>query len=235
VINIIRKGLSEYLAYIQQGVRFSLTRYWDGEMHAIVGRGGKNVDSCAYSPELGEALRQTLQKPKDYYHCLYYPMDHRSTKDLRRQFLEYLIGINSRVPWYDAMVFQSSFCQGSFYPVVQALKNRSSVLVAGEHLRPLADKYKIFTRFIEAPRVDAFAKREEVKAAVRSAVADIKDPVVVFCLGMASNVIIDDLHGEVEATIIDMGSVLDALLKLSTRQWMRSLPDIIVRRNLYGA
>ena len=233
MINVARKSISEYISFLKRGVAFSLTRYWDGEMHAIVGRTGKNVDSCEYTSELGDALRKTITNNKDYYHCLYYPMDHRCTRMLRRSFLEYLIEAHSKVLWYDAMVFQNSFTQGNFYLMVQALKDRNTIMVGGEHLRPLVDKFNVMKYFIDIPARNAFEQRNGIEERVKTIAGQYHDPVFVFCAGMASNVFIDDLFG-IEATMIDMGSVWDACLQLSTRQWMRKVPEHVVRRNLYG-
>jgi hypothetical protein len=233
MIDIVPKPLSDYLKMLSTGQHFSFTRYWDGEMASIVGRTGKNIDSCDYSRELCVALRATIALNKKYYHGLFNPSWSNNTKNLRRQFEEYLLAVNSRVMWYDAMVFQRAFERGGFFPVIKALRARECVLVGGVHLRPVIDILNL-KLFIEAPKTDAFIEIKRIEDDVRDAALNITHPVVIFSAGMASNCIIDDLHGEINATMVDMGSVWDATLSLRTRKWMRSIPEEVVRRNVYG-
>ncbi|MDD5348242.1 MAG: hypothetical protein PHT59_06495 [Candidatus Omnitrophica bacterium] len=232
MINIHKKSLYFWTDMLVKKTRFSLSRYWDGELAAIIGRAGKNCDSCTYFPELGEALRKTIEQPKPYFHCLYFPLNHEGTRNLRRQFIDYLFKIKSQVDWYDAMVFQEAFEHGQFHEMIAALDTRNVIFVGGPHLRPVEKLLKV-QKFIEMPARDAFLERTRIFLDIAMAVEEFDDPVVVFCAGMASNVLIDELHG-IAATMIDMGSVWDACLGLNTRIWMRKVSEQIAKRNIYG-
>jgi len=233
MIHIHPLQLNEIVKKLEVKEAFSFTRYWDGEMACIVGRSGKNVDSCDYTDALREALRKTLKEVKPYYHAVFFPTWHRCTTNLRRQFEEYLAGINSPVKWFDAMVFQRAFESGSFSPIMKALKQRNCVFVGGKHLLLLKNLISI-KEFIEIPQKNAFEDSARIKAVIRSICPGLDSPVVIFSAGMASNCVVDDLYGEVSATMIDMGSVWDAVLRLNTRIWMRKIQEHIIRRNIYG-
>lgn len=233
MIRIQPTQLSELLQKLDRGESFSFSRYWDGEMACIVGRTGKNVDSCDYTPELRTALISTLVNNKPYYHAIFFPTWHRGTVHLRRQFEEGLLVSKCKVIWHDATMFQKAFELGSFYPVIKSLKKRNCVLIGGEHLRPVTDLLGL-KAFVETPRKNAYEKHVEIEQRICELATGLEQPVFIFCTGMASNCMIDDLYGTIDATMIDMGSVWDAALKLRTRIWMRSIPDNVVRRNLYG-
>jgi hypothetical protein len=130
------------------------------------------------------------------------------------------------------MIFQRAFESGCFYSIIRALKARHVVFVGGARLHPVENLLSDLT-FIEIPEVNAFNIIDNIKGQIEVAVEEHPDCVVVFCAGMASNVMIDDLYG-IPATMLDMGSVWDACLNLNTRQWMKKIPDHIVRRNVYG-
>jgi hypothetical protein len=230
MIDIVFKNLSDYLVMLQKHENFSLSRYWDGELASIMGREGKNCDSCAYTPELKAALRETLITNKPYYHCLYFPEWKGGTKNLQRSFAEYLHEIHCKVVWYDAMVFQAAFCQGSFFDVIKTLSKRNIIFVGGEHLLRVSELMRIKS-FLPIPRQNAFEQIDDICEKIADHVKLIEKPVVVLCAGMASNCIIDRLYG-IDATMIDMGSVWDACLKLNSRIWMRKIPEQVIRRNL---
>lgn len=236
MIRVLSTQLSEYLGKLDREEPFSFTRYWDGEMACMVGRTGRNVDSCDYTDALRLALIATIVNNKPYYHAVYFPMWHRGTVNLRRCFAELLIKLGSRVEWHDAMVFQRAFELGAFYAVIKALRKRNCVLVGGSHLRPVTDLLGL-KGFIEAPRQNAFEQAGRIKDEIRDAALNVKNPVFLFSAGMATNCVVDDLYGEAgmaKATMVDMGSVWDATLSLRTRIWMRSIPAPTVRRNIYG-
>ena len=234
MIAIEYKPLSDYVDMLNNGTPFSFSRYWDGEIECMVGRKGLgyNCDKCHYTDALQAALLKTIENNYDYYHAINQPKSNENTKGLQAQFEHLLETMNSKIKWYDFMVFQYAVETGKFYPMLEALRKKPVLFLGGGHLAKVRELLPR-AEFIETPATDAFEKLDEIKAQVKIRVDS--QPVVILCLGMASNVFIDEMfpvYGRL-ITMIDMGSAWDALLGLKTRRWIRKIDPQIMRKN-YG-
>jgi hypothetical protein len=232
VIKINQKSLKEFLQMINENKKFSFTRYWDGELSCIMGRAGKNCDGCTYLPELQTGLIKTLTEPKNYYHALNMPENHKGTTNLRKSFEEFLIKINCNIEWYDFMLFQRATISGTFFPVVSLFKQKKITIIGGKHLEALTRLFPE-SKFIETYRIDAILQKEKIKQEI---LQDYNNTIFIVCVGMASNVIINELYNSIgnECWMLDMGSVWDILLGMPSRSWHRNLDKNIIKRNLFG-
>jgi len=234
-IDIIFKPIEDYVEMINQKKHFSFSRYWDGEIAAILGRSGTNCDGCRYTAELSDELKKTIGNNHEYYHALNFPSDHTGTVNLRNGFVKYLKDTRSGVKWYDAQVWQRSFERGAFADqVVKPLLTKEIIFIGGEHLESIID-FLPLKKYITISRTDAFSERKDIVKCILSEVEFNKNLIVIFCAGMTSNCVIDEVYPVVGAhvTMLDMGSVWDAYLGLETRQWIRRVP-ISTRRKSRG-
>jgi hypothetical protein len=227
---IKQKTLSEYLLDIEQKKHFSFTRYWDGEMACMVGREGMNCDSAPYSSALREHLKKTISNNYSYYHSIYWPYNHEGTKNLQVTFDNYLQA-ESKIEWFDAMIWQRCFEAGNFHQyVVNALQDKNILFVAGEHIKPIQQKIKV-RDFIPVHDRLAFDNLESTEDEIVGKYEN--GDVIIFCAGMASNCMIDDLFPIIgqRVTMLDMGSVWDAYLGYQKRQWIRRVPISLQRKS----
>ena len=232
MIAIDYKPLCDYVDMLNKGISFSFSRYWDGEIECMVGRNGLgyNCDKCHYTDALQKALLKTIENNYDYYHAVNQPKNNENTKGLQAQFERLLESLNSKVKWYDFMVFQYAVETGKFYPMLEALKNKMVLFLGGGHLAKIRELLPN-VEFLETPATDAFDRLDEIESQVKKRI--VNGLVVILCLGMASNVFIDDMfpaYGKL-ITMIDMGSAWDALLGLKTRRWIRKIEPQIMRKN----
>jgi hypothetical protein len=222
-INITFKPIEDYTQMIADKISFSFTRYWDGEIAAILGRSGMNCDGCHYTPGLSEALRKTIENNRGYYHALYFPNDHTGTVNLRNGFIKYLRDVKSNVPWFDAQIWQRSFELGGFtQQVIKALTGKTIMFVGGDHLKSITDRISI-KEFYEIPKIDAFNSIGFIKTDIQMFAEKYPRSIIILCAGMTSNCIIDDLFPVIgdRVTILDMGSVWDAYIGVESRRWIR--------------
>jgi hypothetical protein len=234
MIPIDFKPLSEYVTMLNNGTPFSFGRYWDGEIECMINKKGLgyNCDGCHYTDELREALLKTIKNNYEYYHALNQPKNNIWTKNMQEDFENLLLSMGSKVKWYDFMVFQRAIETGTFLPVVRALKNRNVIFLGGKHF------YNIKTilpnvKHIETPPIDAFVELDNIEKACKFSIDNEKKEVIILCLGMAANVFIDDMFPQYgkKITMLDMGSVWDAMLGHTNRQWIRNINQNVMRRN----
>jgi hypothetical protein len=234
MITIDYKPLFDYVDLLNNGTPFSFSRYWDGEIECMVGRMGLgyNCDKCHYTEGLKKALLKTIENNYDYFHAVNQPKNNQNTKGLQAQFEQLLLSMESKIKWYDFMVFQYAVETGNFFPMIDALRKKKVLFLGGGHLAKIRELLPD-AEFIETPSTDAFDKLSEIESQVKKRM--VNDLVVILCLGMASNVFIDDMfpaYGKI-ITMIDMGSAWDALLGLKSRRWIRKIEPQIMRKN-YG-
>ena len=82
-------------------------------------------------------------------------------------------------------------------------------------------------KLIKIPPSNAFDVRDEI-------ISQIKDSdVIIFCAGMASNAIISELHGKIDAWLLDLGHIFDPLVGLMSRCDLEDKTLEDMKKNLY--
>ena len=233
MIAIDYKPLSHYVDMLNNGIPFSFARYWDGEIECMIDKKGLgyNCDRCHYTAELRAALLKTITNNYDYYHALNQPKSNMATKSMQDQFEKLLESMQSKVKWFDFMVFQYAVETGNFAPILRALKGRKVLFIGGKHLWS-AMSLLPNAEFYEAPQTDAFNSLNDIESFCTRK-SDISNLVIILCVGMAANVFIVDLYPKYgkSFTMIDMGSVWDAMLGLKKRRWIRNIAPDKMRKN----
>src|SRR6185295_2840841 len=114
-------NLQWYVDKLKKGQKFSLARYGDGEFLCMWGKKGENSNGCRYSPELREALLNTMNHKDDS--GFIYGMQRVLPQDMKRAEKEYA------VDWYDSEVFGEAVAQGKLYPLIEQLKKMDLVVI----------------------------------------------------------------------------------------------------------
>lgn len=190
----IKKPLSWYVEKLKNGEKFSLARYGDGELYCMWGKQGGNSNGCRYSPELREALLDSM-KHKDDDTFIYglqrvLPQDEKKIKE---QYPD--------VKWYDTEIFSEAVANGELYPLIQQLKQMKVHFIANDTISPFLDEHFAWNLHSVVPPENAFDKELTLKPS--------DDIVYLFSAGMASNAWISKLHGQADCWLIDVGHIWD--------------------------
>ena len=98
--------------------------------------------------------------------------------------------------------------------MMKACESRELILVGPKHLDRMFD-----AGFIGVPDRNAWLDYKRVRSDLVDRLAAMIKPVVLFCAGMMSNVLIDDLSKEDGVTLIDCGSVFDPYVGVCSRKY----------------
>jgi hypothetical protein len=218
--------LTWYADKLNRGETFSLARYGDGELYCMRGREGKNCDGCDYTPELAAALRASLLRAEpDFFYGLQrvWPHDREEYARLLEE-----VGAPQR-EWLDSGVIAHAVIDGTFYPLLNALRRLETVIVSNagaRAVRPLLP----YSHFVETPAGNAFAEKDRIRDDV---LKYGKPACYLFSCGMTACVLVDELHGRIPGSwFLDVGHVWDVFLGKNTRYYMASMTPEQVARNL---
>lgn len=211
----------EHLNKIKKFKRYTFSRWGDGEWLCIIGKNGSNCDGHFYFPEMGKALREVLASKPNYIIGL----QGLAKRHMPEIIEEYTAKYN--LEWVNSDIFHNANASGRIKALFKALENREVLLVGGNHLKEFNKDWK----FIEVPRVNcwnAYDKTKEKLSNYFDRVESGQKPVVLFCASMMSNVLIDDFHNlasnyQIDATLIDFGSVLDPYVGVKSRTYHRKM------------
>jgi hypothetical protein len=220
-------GFSHYVDMLEKNRPFSFARYGDGEWNAIFGEPGRNCDGHPYYPELGAALRATLENPGDYIHAI----QPRAVKYDSRRIHAYLASLPVPFDWHDADVFHDANKAGDLFPLVRRLREMRVVMVGPEHLRTLGDRLFAYSDFVEVPAQNCYMAKDDLAARI---LAHNDDPPTVFAVSasMAAKVLIHALHPVMGGRhwLLDFGSLWDIYAGVKSRgvyaklDWSKIIP-----------
>ena len=117
-------------------------------------------------------------------------------------------------------MFGQASKDGDLIELMTALERRNVVLVGPEYLRGVKGWKQVVV-----PEKNAWLEYERVKGELDAMMDWEGEPVVLFCAGMMSNVLIHDFHNEVYATMIDCGSVFDPYAGRCTRRYHKGIME----------
>lgn len=160
------------------------------------GKHGGNSNGCRYSPELRQALLDSMKHKDDP--TFIYGLQRVLPRDEERVMQEY-----PDHTWYDSEIFSEAVANGELYPLIEVLRTSKLIIVGNESIWPAIER--IFRgcnfRFVQVPPSNAF---DEKKPLLR-----VDDHVYLFSCGMAANAFISELHGKVNGWLIDVGHIWD--------------------------
>jgi len=206
----------EFLEKLKANEPFSFSRWGDGEWNAIFGKNGQNCDGHKYFEDMGAQLSAIVQGSPEYY------MGMQNLAMTIRGDAINAFNADLGIEWIDADCFHKASIKGFFDTFFEAIKDREVIMVAPERLKSLYNDMQ-FRGFVEVPLVDCWHEKDATLNMINS--MPFKDAVILFCAGMPTNVMIDELyqeHGK-ECTFLDMGSVFDPYCGYSTRSYHKKL------------
>ena len=203
----------ELLQKIDSDEPFSFARYGDGEWACLLGHLGTNCDGHEYFPSLGRALKSILESQPDYY--LGMQSLAKRTFTGHPEF-DRLVQMND---WVEADIIHRENEKNGLQSLFDVLKTKEVTLVGHNGLRAM-DKYFPIKNFIEVPKVNAWLEKLDIE----DELLETKEDIILYCSGMMSNVLIDDLTYSYMAygsklTQIDIGSAFQPYINEPSRNY----------------
>jgi len=196
---------------------FSLARVGDGEWLCILGASGSNCDAHPYYRDLSLSLAFVLLQGQRYY----MGMQPKATKDLGAQIASWIARNECDIEWCNADIIHDASIADRLEEMFFALRGRKVVLVGPPHLKPIAMRLR--APHIETPSFPAWKAWTTLYADMAEQLDG--DSVVLYCSGMATEVMLDKAHDEYGDTItqIDVGSAFDPLCGVCSRKYHKQI------------
>lgn len=227
-------SLSTFVGTLRRREPLCIVKFNDGELHAMVGRGGRNCDMHAYGHRmLGMELRRAYAYLKqfawisDYIEITPYD-DHRRWRDANgwpaRTFPHYaLLHTQDTTTTPDSLVPELR----EFYDTIR-MDTRHKILVAPDRLF-VANEFLDYRGELECIRVpmrDAYLHYARIKWPLMAALRRHPDAIVMTCCGFVANLLARETCMTFKrATFIDIGSGLDNLFAGISRGNQYGLED----------
>ena len=221
------KSTEDNYQYILKRLRdnepFSFSRWGDGEWEAVLNLKGQdeaNCDGHQYFDSMRQELKNILVKKVPYMLGMQRLAYHKMMGRKIDQFLRANHLKASDLWWVDADVFHDASMAGRIKPLFDELKKKKVILVGPAYLK--AFKHFDFD-FVEVPVVNCWTERDRVMKDIYAIVDSKPVDTVLFCAGMTSNWMVDQLHGRFKGFILDIGSLLDPFVGKATRNYHKKL------------
>lgn len=221
------KSTSENYNYILGRLRenqpFSFSRWGDGEWEAVLNLKNQNEVNCdghqyfdSMRSELGNIIKKRVPYMLGMQRLAYHKM-------MGRKIDQFLRANNLKADdlwWVDADVFHDASLAGRITVFFDELKTKKVLLVGPAYLK----EFRHFPfEFVEVPVVNCWTERERVMEKINDVIDSRPVDVILFCAGMTSNWMVDQLHGKFSGFILDIGSLLDPFVGKNTRNYHNKL------------
>ncbi len=222
-MNIAKLPLSYFVDKLRACEPVTFVRYGDGELSCMLGLPGHNCDGTPYTPDLGAALRKTVEQPKPYLYSIGPKVTARQNWFAKKAEL-YLAGHASAIAWHDSEVLLNASVAGELKPFVDALRRREVMLVGPEHVGTC--EALPWTAWVRVPLPGAWEAHARLKEEILREAYRVD--VILFSAGMTSKVLIWELYDHLggSKSLIDCGSLWDMYSGVDSRSYARKrTPD----------
>lgn len=220
-----KANYNEILRRLDEHRPFSFSRWGDGEWEAVLNLKKQDEANCD-GHQFFDSMRLELQNilfKKPSYMLGMQPLAYH--KLMGRKIDSFFRSNNLKLEdlwWVNADVFHDASMSGKIFSFFERLKKKKVLLVGPQYLRNL----KIFTfDHIEVPLLNCWLERVQIMAQIEERRKMKEYDVILFCAGMTSNWMVDQLHGNFKGFILDIGSLLDPFAGRNTRNYHKKLDD----------
>ena len=195
---------------------FHLSRWGDGEFLCMLGKEGKNCDGHDYTPILSEELNRVWA---DIEEC-----EPNQFHLVQPHALRTVEGIESFIngKHFDSSdLFVKASQKGELGKLFAALHDKYVILVAPKRFEDW-ELFKV-SKHIVIPGKNCFESFDLINNVIQYKLlhfydnSSIRNPVVLYCAGMMSNVLINEQP--TDETHIDLGSVLEPYIGHANRKY----------------
>lgn len=227
MLTIHDRPLAEYVAQVESRVPFAFSRWGDGEWMSLLAMGGATCDGQEFTSALRRALTGVLESRPTYELALG-PFAVRRFGTAMEQWLS-TRGLSFR--WTSANVFAYAARDGHLQALVEALRQRSIVLVGPDYL---LDELSLFSPVttVKVSGSDAFGEVKQIGWKLERALSALRhrEPLAAISAGPAAKVLVHEVSKLCPfATLIDFGSVWDPFAGRMTRTYQEAVSLTQVR------
>jgi len=225
-VKVRAPGLQFYVDKLNAGEQFCFARYGNGEWDLVLGRGTHTGSrSQTFTSELHEAMRGTLTDARAGMHYAI-QTGYLTTLRMMPSIEKWLAAHALSLAWHEGDVFHHASGRGQLAPLVNALRQRSVVIVGPPWLErlPFADA------MVELRPQNCWQDADVIAAQVRM----YRDCVVSFSAGPAAKVLIHRLYPEMSehSWLIDFGSLWDVYCGKRSRRYHRQMTKKTIEKNI---
>lgn len=211
--------------------QFTLSRHKDGEFYAIMGTDrSHNCDKHTYFHDMGETLLWTLIDNQDEHENRLYGMQPMVHRKMHEPVSELFRVNRIKIDWFESDLFHHALRDGKLYPFLKALEGRDVTIVGPARIRPISE-FVNYNHFVEIPQMNCWLDSERIEDDILKAGGDI----VLFSSSMPTAVMIHNLYPEIgiTTTMIDFGSIWEALLGIKLRSYQKAMSAEAIQRNFH--
>lgn len=219
--------------------RMAYVRFGDGELMIMNGWKGRNGNHWN-SPELTDEMIKAFQiNNKNYLKAIAYNQTNEigMTANSFKRFI-YQDNLKKIIDKFEkekykyyhptALHYQMVFFPKRFIKLIDIIRSKKVMFVAGSHLKPLINIFKV-KYYIESPSTQAYYDKilyKKIKMNID------KVNVILFGIGIATKPFISRIWNEkYNVILLDMGSVLDAMVGINSRSWITEMNAKIKKFN----
>jgi len=228
-MDIYTPGLQWYVDKLNNGERFTFTRYGNGEWDCIFDLYPRTRSgSQTFNPAFRRALTASLTE----HHGGRNYVAMQSVSFLARvKLLPHIEPwVSANVPdlqWHDGEVFAKASRNGGLYPFVEAICKHKIVVVGPQHLLSLP-----FARlFVPVKLHNCWDDVDKLT----DALGVHSNSVILFSAGPTTKVLIHRLYPALKSSwLIDCGSLWDVYCGVNSRRYHKTIAARTLKRNLTG-
>jgi len=174
----------------------------------LLGHLGTNCDGHKYFPSLGRALKRILESQPNYYLGLQSLAKRTFTGHPE---FDRLVQMNN---WVEADIIHRENEKNGLQSLFDVLKTKGVTLVGHEGLKKM-EKYFPIENFIEVPKVNAWQEAYDIYHQINHN----SSPLILYCSGMMSNVMIDKFSDTPDIIQVDLGSAFQPYINEPSRSY----------------
>jgi len=198
---------------------FAFSRWGDGEFACLLKRAGHNCDGHDYFPLLGDKLGDILMARPEYF----IGMQPKAMRDMGDEINDWLMDNRcDDLAWIGADVFHNESQIERLSLFFDAVRDREVRAVGPYWMRFMPTDLMQFD-LEPVNEKNCWTQHDDVLDRIEERF--VANTVILFCCGMMSNVLIDELykrHGD-DVTLVDMGSVLSPYCGVNNRRYMEKM------------
>ncbi len=205
--------IKNYVERLESGEPFTVARYGDGEWGAVLGKVTLTTYGDVVTPLLGRAIARTLIESKPYYYAsLGEPWSDEVDAWCRENGVQ--------VRWAKKDVLERSIQDDTFGDVLRVLIRKNVLVVGLPRLKALEEMFGFRHLSVDGP--NCFIRREPIEVEIWDACEQNQPDVILMACGLATVVMIHELHSTLGATLLDVGSIFDPFVGFESRRGHRT-------------
>lgn len=234
-MEILEKDIHWYINKMRKGEHFSFPGYSDSEWFCILGHreGTRSGYGQLHTEAVGGRLEYGLRHKQNFYPAFPKALLNLPQARYIKQKAE-----TFNCVWFERdMVTDDLAAEAGLFPFIKQLQDMNVYIIGNKHLRGL--EFLNYQEFFEIPEQDAHLSND-IDLVVEDILNFGEEGIYLFSGGISAAMMIGELHGKINSTLFDCGSIWDAFVGIGGhRGWREELykdPKLLEQwknKNLY--